>query len=296
MKLNHFIILAIKGMAMGAADLIPGISGGTVALITGIYENLIKSLNKIISSKEKFTNLPHILKSSEFIFLLNLFLGIICGILAFSRLIEFLFSNYEILTWSFISGLIISAIILLIHGIKSWNINNILFIFLGIILGQIIVSVPNLDTTHNIPIIFLSGFFAISAMLLPGISGSYILVLLGQYTYIISSLNNFNITVISTFIIGAILGLIVFTKIISVIMNRWNKNTIILMLGLIIGSLTKLWPWKNFNNENISPTAWENINNTEHEIYLSIFLFLSAILLGLLISNISVRLSKRAHK
>ena len=244
----------------------------------------------------KFTNLPHILTSSEFIFLLNLFLGIICGILAFSRLIEFLFSNYEILTWSFISGLIISAIILLIHGIKSWNINNILFIFLGIILGQIIVSVPNLDTTHNIPIIFLSGFFAISAMLLPGISGSYILVLLGQYTYIISSLNNFNITVISTFIIGAILGLIVFTKIISVIMNRWNKNTIILMVGLIIGSLTKLWPWKNFNNENISPTAWENINNTEHEIYLSIFLFLSAILLGLLISNISVRLSKRAHK
>ena len=79
-------------------------------------------------------------------------------------------------------------------------------------------------------------------------------------------------------------------------MNRWIKNTIILMVGLIIGSLTKLWPWKNFNNENISPTAWENINNTEHEIYLSIFLFLSAILLGLLISNISVRLSKRAHK
>ena len=87
MNFNHFIILAIKGVAMGAADLIPGISGGTVALITGIYENLIKSLNKIISSKEKITNLPHILKSSEFIFLLNLFLGIICGVLAFSRLI-----------------------------------------------------------------------------------------------------------------------------------------------------------------------------------------------------------------
>ncbi|MFL2627216.1 MAG: DUF368 domain-containing protein [Dehalococcoidia bacterium] len=296
MNFNHFIILAIKGVAMGAADLIPGISGGTVALITGIYENLIKSLNKIISSKRKITNLPHILKSSEFTFLLNLFLGIICGVLAFSRLIEFLFNTYEILTWSFISGLIISAIILLIWRIKSWNINNVLFIFLGIILGQIVVSVPNLDTTHNIYIIFLSGFFAISAMLLPGISGSYILVLLGQYAYIITSLNNFNLSVISTFILGAVLGLIVFTKIVSAVMKRWNKNTIILMTGLIIGSLTKLWPWKNNNNENISPMTWENSTNNDPQLYAAIIFFISAVLLGLLISYLSLKLSPKVFR
>ncbi len=294
MNLKHFIIIALKGMAMGAADLVPGISGGTVALITGIYENLIKSLNKIISENRKLSDLLAILKSSEFTFLLNLFIGIISGILVFSRLIEYLFNNYEILTWSFISGLIISAIILLIRRIKSWDFTNILFIILGIIFGQIIISVQNLDTTHNIPIIFLSGFLAISAMLLPGISGSYILVLLGQYAYIITSLNDLNITVITTFISGAILGLIVFTKIIHAIMRRWNKNTIVLMTGLIIGSITKLWPWKNHNNENISPMSWENINNTEHEIYLSIFLFISALLLGLLISNISINISKKA--
>ena len=296
MNFNHFIILAIKGVAMGAADLIPGISGGTVALITGIYENLIKSLNKIISSKRKITNLPHILKSSEFTFLLNLFLGIICGVLAFSRLIEFLFNTYEILTWSFISGLIISAIILLIWRIKSWNINNVLFIFLGIILGQIVVSVPNLDTTHNIYIVFLSGFFAISAMLLPGISGSYILVLLGQYAYIITSLNNFNLSVISTFILGAVLGLIVFTKIVSAVMKRWNKNTIILMTGLIIGSLTKLWPWKNNNNENISPMTWENSTNNDPQLYAAIIFFISAVLLGLLISYLSLKLSPKVFR
>ena len=294
MNLKHFIIIALKGMAMGAADLVPGISGGTVALITGIYENLIKSLNKIISENRKLSDLLAILKSSEFTFLLNLFIGIISGILVFSRLIEYLFNNYEILTWSFISGLIISAIILLIRRIKSWDLTNILCIILGIIFGQIIISVQNLDTTHNIPIIFLSGFLAISAMLLPGISGSYILVLLGQYAYIITSLNDLNITVITTFISGAILGLIVFTKIIHAIMRRWNKNTIVLMTGLIIGSITKLWPWKNHNNENISPMSWENINNTEHEIYLSIFLFISALLLGLLISNISMNISKKA--
>tara|TARA_Y100000748_G_scaffold266763_1_gene237319 strand:+ start:3299 stop:4186 length:888 start_codon:yes stop_codon:yes gene_type:complete len=294
MNLKHFIIIALKGMAMGAADLVPGISGGTVALITGIYENLIKSLNKIISENRKLSDLLAILKSSEFTFLLNLFIGIISGILVFSRLIEYLFNNYEILTWSFISGLIISAIILLIRRIKSWDLTNILCIILGIIFGQIIISVQNLDTTHNIPIIFLSGFLAISAMLLPGISGSYILVLLGQYAYIITSLNDLNITVITTFISGAILGLIVFTKIIHAIMRRWNKNTIVLMTGLIIGSITKLWPWKNHNNENISPMSWENINNTEHEIYLSIFLFISALLLGLLISNISINISKKA--
>ena len=294
MNLKHFIIIALKGMAMGAADLVPGISGGTVALITGIYENLIKSLNKIISVNRKLSDLLAILKSSEFTFLLNLFIGIISGILVFSRLIEYLFNNYEILTWSFISGLIISAIILLILRIKSWDFTNILCIILGIILGQIIISVQNLDTTHTIPIIFLSGFLAISAMLLPGISGSYILVLLGQYAYIITSLNDLNITVITTFISGSILGLIVFTKIIHAIMRRWNKNTIVLMTGLIIGSITKLWPWKNHNNENISPMSWENINNTEHEIYLSIFLFISALLLGLLISNISINISRKA--
>ena len=294
MNLKHFIIIALKGMAMGAADLVPGISGGTVALITGIYENLIKSLNKIISENRKLSDLLAILKSSEFTFLLNLFIGIISGILVLSRLIEYLFNHYEILTWSFISGLLISAIILLIRRIKSWDFTNILFIILGIIFGQIIISVQNLDTTHNIPIIFLSGFLAISAMLLPGISGSYILVLLGQYAYIITSLNDLNITVITTFISGAILGLIVFTKIIHAIMRRWNKNTIVLMTGLIIGSITKLWPWKNHNNENISPMSWENINNTEHEIYLSIFLFISALLLGLLISNISMNISKKA--
>ena len=294
MNLKHFIIIALKGMAMGAADLVPGISGGTVALITGIYENLIKSLNKIISVNRKLSDLLAILKSSEFTFLLNLFIGIISGILGFSRLIEYLFNHYEILTWSFISGLIISAIILLILRIKSWDFTNILCIILGIILGQIIISVQNLDTTHTIPIIFLSGFLAISAMLLPGISGSYILVLLGQYAYIITSLNDLNITVITTFISGAILGLIVFTKIIHAIMTRWNKNTIVLMTGLIIGSITKLWPWKNHNNENISPMSWENINNTEHEIYLSIFLFISALLLGLLISSISINISRKA--
>ena len=296
MNFNHFIILAIKGVAMGVADLIPGISGGTVALITGIYEDLIKSLNKIISSKEKITDLPRILKSPEFTFLLNLFLGIICGVLALSRLLEFLFNTYEILTWSFISGLIISAIIILIREIRSWNINNIIFIVLGVILGQIIVSVPSLDTTHNIYIIFLSGFFAISAMLLPGISGSYILVLLGQYAYIISSLNNFNLTVITTFILGAVLGLIVFTKIISAIMTRWNKNTIILMTGLIIGSLTKLWPWKNNNNENISPLTWGNITDNDPQLYLAFIFFISAVLLGLLISYLSVKLSPKVFR
>ena len=159
-------------------------------------------------------------------------------------------------------------------------------------LGQIIVSIPSLDATHSNPVIFLSGFFAISAMLLPGISGSYILVLLGQYAYIITSLNNLELIVISTFLFGAITGLIVFTKIISAVMNRWNEATIILMTGLIIGSLTKLWPWKNNNNENISPTAWENITNSDPQIYSSIILLVSAVLLGMSISYISRKVSR----
>ena len=133
-------------------------------------------------------------------------------------------------------------------------------------------------------------------MLLPGISGSYILVLLGQYAYIITSLNNFNLSVISTFILGAVLGLIVFTKIVSAVMKRWNKNTIILMTGLIIGSLTKLWPWKNNNNENISPMTWENSTNNDPQLYAAIIFFISAVLLGLLISYLSLKLSPKVFR
>ncbi len=233
-----------------------------------------------------------IIKTTEVKFLLNLLFGIVLGILILSRLIEFLFNNYEISTWSFIAGLILSAVGILTQQVKSWNANSVLLILLGVVLGQIIVSIPSLDATHSNPVIFLSGFFAISAMLLPGISGSYILVLLGQYAYIITSLNNLELIVISTFLFGAITGLIVFTKIISAVMNRWNEATIILMTGLIIGSLTKLWPWKNNNNENISPTAWENITNSDPQIYSSIILLVSAVLLGMSISYISRKVSR----
>ena len=293
MNLNNLLIITLKGTAMGAADLVPGISGGTVALITGIYQKLINDLKVVTSNPLLIIHFQRFVKTPEVIFLMNLLFGIVIGIVGLSRLIEFLFNNYVIATWSFIGGLVCSAVIFLVWQIKFWNIYKISLMFIGILIGQIIVLLPLLNTEHDAYIIFISGFLAISAMLLPGISGSYILVLLGQYTFMITAVNNLNVITLLTFIAGAITGLLTFTKFIYFIINRWKENTTVLMTGLIIGSLTKLWPWKDVLDKNTYPTNWENIYNNDPQILLSITLFISGITVAICISFLSIKLSKK---
>tara|TARA_Y100001949_G_scaffold170319_1_gene171345 strand:- start:396 stop:1244 length:849 start_codon:yes stop_codon:yes gene_type:complete len=240
-------ILFLKGMAMGVSDLIPGISGGTVALLLGIYKNFISSLKSINFLTVTYLfqlNFKKLDAQINFNFLITVFLGIITSIFIFSNLISHLLVNQKILLFSFFFGLILFSSVKLIVNLSPRSFYDFLYIILGISIGISILFVNPLSTSDNFLSIFISGFVAISAMLLPGISGSYILLLLGKYQFMLDSISNLKITNIIVFTLGAIIGLLSFSKIIHWLIDKFYRPTIFFLGGLMLGALNKVWPWQ----------------------------------------------------
>ena len=232
---------------MGAANVIPGVSGGTMALILGIYEELI---NAIRSINLKFLRLITILNIKEALstvswpFLLPVGLGVLLATFSLAEALSWLLDRYPVIVWSFFFGLIVSSVITVSRVIKQWRISTIVAIVVGTIIaygffGGIPVSTPNAPW-----FIFGSGFIAICAMILPGISGAYVLVLLGKYHYILEALNNKDF--FTLFIIGAgsLVGLISFAQILGWLLKRYHDLIMAILIGLMCGSLRKIWPWK----------------------------------------------------
>ena len=240
-------ILFLKGMAMGVSDLIPGISGGTVALLLGIYKNFISSLKSINFLTVTYLfqlNFKKLDAQINFNFLITVFLGIITSIFIFSNLISHLLVNQKILLFSFFFGLILFSSVKLIVNLSPRSFYDFLYIILGISIGISILFVNPLSTSDNFLSIFISGFVAISAMLLPGISGSYILLLLGKYQFMLDSISNLKITNIIVFTLGAIIGLLSFSKIIHWLIEKFYRPTNFFLGGLMLGALNKVWPWQ----------------------------------------------------
>ena len=244
--------LYLKGFAMGMADIIPGVSGGTIAFITGIYEDLINAISSLdhnfIKNILSF-NFKGAFKEIPLNFLIPLFFGIICAILLTSRVVHYLLDNYSIYTWAFFFGLIISSVIFLgkeINGLFSPK--NLLALFLGTGLGYIIVSLVPVNTPNNYFYTFFAGMIAICAMILPGISGAFLLLILGKYAYVTGALKNpflsNNFFSIIIFCMGCLLGLISFSKFIKWALNRHHSVMMAILTGFMIGSLKKVWPWK----------------------------------------------------
>lgn len=243
----QYFIVTLKGMAMGAADVVPGVSGGTIAFISGIYEELITSINNINLSL--FKTLREIgLKTAwqqlNGNFLLALFVGIGISVLSLAKLVSWLLENEPILIWSFFFGLVIASILLVGKEVQKWNFATILFMFLGAMLAYYITTLPPSDNVGSLPFLFLSGAVAICAMILPGISGAFILVLLGSYKTIIDALHNLDFKVIVVVGIGAIFGLLSFARLLKWMFSHYKNITLALLTGFIIGSLNKIWPWK----------------------------------------------------
>jgi putative membrane protein len=242
--------LFAKGIAMGAADIVPGVSGGTVAFITGIYEQLI---NAIKSFDLKFVKLilgfkiKEALAHSHLRFLLILLSGIVIAVVSLARLMSYLLSNYPEYTWSLFFGLILASIILIGSKIKH-SIKTGAVVLFGAILAYIVVGSIPLSTPETLWFIFLSGIIAISAMILPGVSGSFILLLIGKYEFMVHALKNpfifENQVVIVIFIMGCLVGVIVFARIFSYFFKQHHNLAIALLTGFVIGSLRKIWPWK----------------------------------------------------
>ena len=247
MSLNNRSILFLKGMAMGISDLIPGISGGTIALLLGIYKDFISSLKSI--NYKSFIYLVRLdfkklNNQLNLCFLLPVFFGILSSIFIFSSLISFLLLDYKVLLFSFFFGLIFFSSIRLISSLKPTSTLDFFTVFVGLVIGLSFFFVSSLSTSNSIFSIFLAGFIAISAMLLPGISGSYILLILGKCEFMLDSISSFNWINILIFSLGAIAGILSFSKMIHYLLKNYYRSTIFFLSGLMMGALNKVWPWQ----------------------------------------------------
>ena len=261
---------------MGAADAVPGVSGGTIALLLGIYEELVTTIGNINLSlfKELNNGFYSFWGKLNGNFLLSLIVGIGISLVTFIKLTAYLFDKYPILIWSFFLGLILATIYVIFKLIKSWNYVNILFILIAIFISFYLGEMNVMDSINiNLMYILISGIIAASAMIIPGISGALILVILGLYSTMINAINNIEIDKIVTFSLGAIIGLLSFSKILKWMFNKNLSLTYSILLGFVIGSIPKVWPWKSQLGENILPSFSISENYLLYSIIIIFFGF-----------------------
>lgn len=232
---------------MGGADVIPGVSGGTIAFITGIYEELIESIKNIdadaLAYLKKF-DFSSFWKKINGSFLIAVFTGVITSLLSLAKLMGFLLATYPIPVWSFFFGLILISSPLILREVKKWSFAIVLSGISGIAIAYWITVISPSQTPSNLFFIFFCGVLAICAMILPGISGAFILLLLGKYEYMIQALIEFNIPVVLVFMAGCIVGILSFSRFLSWILKHYRFPTLALLAGFMLGSLNKVWPWK----------------------------------------------------
>jgi len=270
---KDYILLTLKGLAMGAADVVPGVSGGTIAFITGIYEELLETISNInlkALKKLKTDGLKSFWKHINANFLIALFLGIGISIVSLAKLITYLLEHHTILLWSFFFGLIVSSIYLVGKTINKWGVSKIIGLLIGTAIAFYITILPPMENPNALWFVFISGAIAICAMILPGISGSFILLLLGSYEMILGAIKDMKLAVIGVFAVGCLTGLLSFSKLLNWMFKKYHDLTIAILTGFLIGSLNKIWPWKetistrinsngeivHFIQENILPTNY----------------------------------------
>lgn len=244
----QYLGITIRGMAMGAADVIPGVSGGTIAFITGIYEELIDSLSNInLKALKTLKNdgIKAFWKHVNGNFFVALFLGIGISVFSLAKLVTFLLENHPVLLWSFFFGLVLASGLLIMKTIPKWNIANVFAILLGTVIAGVISSIEVTASGGDSWYILLSGAIAICAMILPGISGAFILVLLGSYDIVINGIKDVNLTTIGLFAVGCIIGLLSFSRLLKYLFENFKSFVLALLSGFLFGSLWKIWPWKN---------------------------------------------------
>ena len=232
---------------MGAADIVPGVSGGTIAFISGIYEELLKSISSInfkIFGLIKDKDIQSAWNKINGNFLFSIFSGILISVFSLSRTITFLIGSYPILVWSFFFGLILSSSLIIGRTVKNWNFQKIISFIIGVFIAYGITRLSPVGNPESIFYIFLSGAIAICAMVLPGISGSFILLLMGSYTLILKALNEFDFLVITVFIFGCLTGLLSFARLLNQLFKSYRDLTIAMLTGFLFGSIDKVWPWK----------------------------------------------------
>jgi putative membrane protein len=302
-SLKDYIIISLKGMAMGAADVVPGVSGGTIAFISGIYEELLSSISSfnfgLIKTLRK-EGIKSVWKQVNANFLLALFIGIFISIVSLAKAIKWLLENEPVLLWSFFFGLVLASIIYIGKQITKWNIGSIVILIAGAGLAYYITTLNPMISESSSPLfLFLAGAIAICAMILPGISGAFILVLLGAYKPILAAVNDRDYTIIGAVGLGAIVGLLTFSRILKWLFKNYKNYTLAILTGFIVGSLNKIWPWKEtiswrtnsegievpLNQVSVSPLSFEG----EAQLTMSIVLAIVGFGMILLLEKLAVK-------
>ena len=283
--------IIFRGCLMGAADLVPGVSGGTIALVSGIYYRLIEAIRCCDFVAVRFIFLGEFRKFWSHIdgeFLLLLVAGIFLSIFSLAGLIEILLSDYPLIVWSAFFGLILASAVLLAYKVGKFTPFRIFLVTIGLIVSGAISLMPGVALDGGAEIIFFSGFIAIIAMILPGISGSFILVLLGMYPSLLRAISSLDLFFLSLFFTGAVTGLILFSRILSALLKRANEATMSLLSGFLIGSLPVVWPWKKIASTYldkygesvpsqwlpITPGEYSEIHGLSAQLELSIFMMI----------------------
>lgn len=246
-RIKDYAVISLKGLAMGAADAVPGVSGGTIAFISGIYEELVSTISNVNASLFKTLynkGLIAFWNQANGNFVLALLSGIIISYVSFMKLAKYLLENHPVLIWSFFFGLIIASIYFVGKQITKWNLPIIIAFIIGAGIAFYITMLPALSTNNSPYFLFIAGAIAICAMILPGISGSFILIILGAYKTLSDAIHDIDIKKIALFVAGAIIGLLSFSHVLKWLFKHYYNITLALLTGFILGSLNKVWPWK----------------------------------------------------
>ena len=296
----EYLVLTLKGFCMGAADVVPGVSGGTMAFILGIYEELIaaiksfdlKSLKLLVTLKIRLL-LGHV----SWRFLLAVGIGILTAIFSLARVLSWLLQNRPVLIWSFFLGLILASVVSVSRRIEKWRLLIWLCFSGGMVGTYFLVGLVPVSTPTDPWFLFFCGAIAICAMILPGISGSFILVLLGKYQFILGAVNDRNFAVLSIVVAGACVGIALFSRLLGWLLNRYHDLTVAVLTGLMLGSLRKVWPWKetieslvdthghavSVVQANILPGQWDG------EVFAAFLLMMAGLLAVFLLDRIADR-------
>jgi len=280
---------------MGAADVIPGVSGGTIAFITGIFEELIHSIKSINLEALKLIlsgKIAAFWKQINGNFLLSVFGGIFISVVSLAKLIDLLLKDYPVLIWSFFFGLILASSLVVARKIGKWNLNIFIAFIIGVGAAFYITSVAPAHTSSAAWFIFLAGALAICAMILPGISGSFILLLLGKYQFALNAVNEVEVVSLLLLGSGAVIGLISFSNLLSWLLKRYYDLTVAVLAGFMIGSLNKIWPWKEVLESvvikgEVKPLMEKNIlpvlSNPDHQFWFALALCLAGLALVIML-------------
>ena len=242
-------IVALKGFGMGAANVIPGVSGGTIALLTGIFSRIIGSLNALM----EFTTWRQLLKGDfrgfwkriDGRFLAALAVGVLVSVFSLARLMKYVLLHHPVQTWGFFFGMIAASAVIMLLDVKGWRLSDVGWTVFGLALGVIVCTLSPTRTPDDLWFVFLCGAIAICTMILPGMSGSFILLILGKYDYIMNAVGTFNWPVLAVFAAGCAVGILAFSKFLHWVLERYERQTLLVLVGFVIGSLVKIWPWND---------------------------------------------------